>query len=157
MTAQEEAVGQTTRVPRISLPTWSPERFQAARQARGWTLGELGATADVGYSAVAAYAQGRAAPPPPVLVRLAQALGVDTTELAPLSQRPTLHELRWHAGLDIATLAERLRLTRDYVAQMARGEVRIRDLEAWADALGVTPQAAAQAWENSHALLNRRS
>jgi plasmid maintenance system antidote protein VapI len=106
---------------------------------------------------VTAYAGGVSAPPPDVLVRLAQVLEVPTTELAPLSARPILHELRWHAGLTNADLAQQVDLTRDYVSRILRGEVGITDQERWADALGVSPAEVQQAWENTHALLNRRT
>jgi transcriptional regulator with XRE-family HTH domain len=149
--------GQTTQMPRISLPTWSPVRFKAARQAQGWTLEQLAATADLSYGAVAAYAAGSVTPSPEVLVRLADALGVPTTDLAPLSDQPSLHELRWHAGLTVAELAHAVGLSRDYVSRILRGAVEITQPDRWAAALNTTQAAVTDAWNTAHARLNRRT
>jgi transcriptional regulator with XRE-family HTH domain len=138
------------------LTTWNPDGLRAARVAKGWTLGQLAATADVTYAALVAYAGGHSAPPPQVLVRLARVLDVDTTDLAPLSAAPTLHELRWHAGLGLQALADEVGLTREYVARICRGETAIRNLEVWATALHASPGQVRAAWDATHAALHQR-
>jgi transcriptional regulator with XRE-family HTH domain len=149
-------IRQTARVPRISLPTWRPDRLKAARARKGWTIAQLAATADISFSAASAYSRGLSSPPPEVLVRLAQVLEVATTDLAPLSDTPRLHELRWHAGLSVTELAARLELSPEYTSQILRGEVRMADPHRWAHALVVGTEAATAAWEASHHDLNRR-
>jgi transcriptional regulator with XRE-family HTH domain len=89
-------------------------------------------------------------------MRLADVLEVPTTDLAPLSRTPTMHELRWHAGLSVEGVAKRVGLTRDHVARILRGEIPIRDEARWADALSVPAATLQRAWEASHAELNQR-
>jgi transcriptional regulator with XRE-family HTH domain len=140
----------------VSLPTWRPDLLRAARLRKGWTIAQLAATADIGFSAASAYAEGRSAPPPPVLVRLANVLGIATTDLAPLSPQPRLTELRWHAGHTVASLAVELGITPGHAGQVLRGEMRITDPERWATALGVTSDQVDRAWEAARADLDQR-
>lgn len=154
---ERQEVRQTDRMPRMSLPTWRPDRLKAARAEKGWTIAQLAATADLSFSAVSAYSRGLNSPPPDVLVRLADVLDVATTDLAPLSDPPRLHELRWHAGLSVADLAVELGLGPEYTSQMLRGEVAISDPGKWATILQVDPQLVRTAWETTHAALNQRT
>jgi transcriptional regulator with XRE-family HTH domain len=73
-----------------------------------------------------------------------------------MSERPTLHELRWHAGLSVEQLSRRVGLTRDYVSRLLRGEIHIRDEARWADALNVPVTVLQEAWETSHGELKQR-
>jgi transcriptional regulator with XRE-family HTH domain len=152
----ERCIGQTARVPRRSLPTWRPDLLRAARLRKGWTIAQLAVTADIEFSSASAYAEGRAAPPPPVLVRMADVLGVATTDLAPLSEQPRLTELRWHAGHTVASLAAELGLTPGHTGQVLRGEMRITDPTRWAAALSITQDQLDRAWHATRADLNQR-
>jgi hypothetical protein len=80
---------------------------------------------------------------------LAQALGVATTELAPLSAEVTLHELRWHTGLTVRELADRLNLSEYRTGAMLRAEDRLSRREAWERVLGVSGDVLDEAWANS--------
>jgi transcriptional regulator with XRE-family HTH domain len=153
---RQRCIGQTAPVPRLSLPTWRPDLLRTARLRKGWTIGQLAATADIGFSAASAYAEGRAAPPPPVLVRLASVLDVATTDLAPLSAQPRLAELRWHAGHTVASLAAELGLTPGYTGHVLRGEMRVTDPIRWAAALSITIDQLDRAWHAARADLDQR-
>jgi len=127
-------------MPRAAMPFWDPERLRRIRAERGLTMIALAARADLEYGQVKRYSLGLATPPPHALVQLARALGVPTTELAPLSTDPDLSEYRWHAGLQIDELAQRVDLSAAYVGEIVRGAGRISDPQRWADALGITTE-----------------
>lgn len=149
-------VSEDAVVPRTRLATWRPDRLNDARKAKGWTIAALSAAAGLGYPTCDAYLRGRHAPDPATLVRLANELGVATTYLAPLSERPHLHELRWHAGLSVTALATQLGRSEGATSRALRGEIRITDLQSWADALGVIPAQVQAAWDTSHDALDPR-
>jgi transcriptional regulator with XRE-family HTH domain len=143
------AVRQDLSMPRTSMPSWDGARLRELRHDSGLTLAQLAARAGLALSQVKRYSHGGATPPPQALVQLAAALNVKTTDLVPLSPTPDLTEYRWHAGLQLVALAERLGLSRDYVGEIARGAVPITDPGRWAEVLGISPEQVAAAWDES--------
>ncbi|WP_078630538.1 helix-turn-helix domain-containing protein [Streptomyces roseochromogenus] len=86
---------------RTTLATWDTDKFRAACRAQGWTLHQISVRSGIPHSAVRSYSRGGSSPSPARLVQLAQALDVPTTALAPLSQAPTLNELRSRCRTDL--------------------------------------------------------
>ena len=144
-------------VPRPRLETWQPERLNAARRAKGWTVAQLATAAELNFPAVDVYLHGRSAPDPATLVHLAAVLEVTTTYLAPLRDKPRLHELRWHAGLSVRAFAKRIGRSEGQTSRALRGEVRITEPDRWADVLGVTRTTIEAAWVATRADLDPRS
>lgn len=147
-------IRHNARVTRATLSTWRPDALRAAIADRGWTLSRVAAEVDVAEGRIQRWTYG-AVPEPEVFVRLARVLGVATTDLAPLSDAPTLLERRWHAGHTIATLAAQLGRSSAYTARLARGGQPIApaSLPEWAAALNITEAQVQQAWENTRAQL----
>lgn len=128
------------------IATWEPDLLRALLRERGWKIGQLAIAMDSSLASVSNWLH-RGAPSPAALTRIAAALEVKTTDLAPLSQEPTLHEYRWHAGLTVAELAAAIGLSPNRVSVILRGEDRITHPERWAKALGVSPDLLTAAWE----------
>ncbi|NHA02096.1 helix-turn-helix transcriptional regulator [Nocardioides sp. W3-2-3] len=97
----EPEVRHPERVPRSVITTWQPESLRERLAARGWSIGQFAIAMDTTVAAVNNWLYG-GAPSPGTLRRIAATLEVDTTDLAPMSTEPTLHEYRWHAGLTAA-------------------------------------------------------
>ncbi len=136
----------------MTLATWDTRRFRRAYRAQGLTLRQVSVMTGIPYSAVRSYSAGTAHPTPARLVQLAEALKVDTTVLAPLSERATLNELRWHAGLTAAQLAERVDYSLSHTAAVLSGISPIVEPGRWTQALGIdTEDAVMRAWANARA------
>lgn len=144
-------------VTRTTLDTWDAERFKSACRQKGWTLQQVSVRSGIPYSVVRSYSWGGASPTPARLVQLARALGVPTTALAPPSAAPTLHELRWHAGLTVAQLAERLRYSVSHTSSVLHGAVPITEPGRWAKALSATQKNVKAAWSASQSRQARDS
>lgn len=142
-----ESVGHNRRVPSLSLATWSPVGFRHAREQRGWTLAQTAAAAGLHSQTVRQYAAGTISPGPAALVALANALGVPTTDLAPLQDPPRLHELRWHVGLTVADFAAEVHMSTAYTSSILRGEAPITNPTRWAEVLGVDEDLLRRSWE----------
>lgn len=134
---------------RSSVVTWQPERFRALIKARGMTMREIAIRADTTTGTLANYMRPGLRPAPPVLARLAKVLGVATTDLAPLTDEPTLHEYRWHTGMTVAELAAEVGLSPDRTGVVLRGEDRITRPDRWAQAFGVTEEQVLAAWHRT--------
>ncbi|MFJ2193082.1 hypothetical protein ACIOJE_34935 [Kitasatospora sp. NPDC087861] len=78
-------------------------------------------------------------------------LQVPTTELAPLTQDPTLHELRWHTGRTVVELAEVVGYSVSHTSNVLSGTVPMTAPARWAKALGVSAKAAGRAWTAARA------
>ncbi|MFF1792825.1 hypothetical protein ACFVXQ_01040 [Kitasatospora sp. NPDC058263] len=96
-------------------------------------------------------AAGGASPTAGRLVTLATALRVPTTELAPLTKEPTLHELRWHTGLTVIELAGRVGYSVSHTSNVLAGAVPMTDPPRWAAVLGVSAKRAARSWDAARA------
>lgn len=146
--ATKASIRHSSRVPRATITTWDPDRLRAVLRDRGWTISQLSIALDSSRPVVSNYFYG-GAPSPKVLVQLAEVLGVDTTELAPMSATPTLHELRWHAGMTIAEMAAKIGLSVGRVSMQMRAEDKITHTERWCEALSVSPETLSAAWVNT--------
>jgi transcriptional regulator with XRE-family HTH domain len=140
------AVRQDSGVTRQRAHTFDPERLEAARRAAGYSQAQLALRTGISVSTVSAYVFGRATPPGPTFVRLAEALGVPTTDLAPLSDDPPLRELIWHAGLLVEDLAPILERSALHTGAILRGDYPIPDEPTLAKALGVPVDQVTAAW-----------
>ncbi|MFI9041638.1 helix-turn-helix domain-containing protein [Streptomyces sp. NPDC053726] len=134
-------------VTRTTLDTWDVGRFKEACHERGLTLQQVSVRSGIPYSAVRSYSWGGANPTPARLAQLAQALGVSTIQLAPLSTEPTLNELRWHAGLTVAELARRIGYSVSHTSSVLHGVVPMTDPPRWAKALHQSRAAVEKAWD----------
>ncbi|WP_443034125.1 helix-turn-helix domain-containing protein [Streptomyces sp. CA2R106] len=146
VTAGQGAIRHHGPVTRTTLDTWDATRFKEACRQRGWTLQQISVRSGIPYSAVRSYSWGGASPTPARLVQLARALAVPTIHLAPLSTRPTLHELRWHAGLTVSELAAAVGYSLSHTSSVLHGAVPITDPARWAQALGQPPGTVKRAW-----------
>ncbi len=133
------------------LTTWNVARFRTAYQRRGWTLQQVAVHSEIPYSAVRSYSAGGSTPTAGRLVKLARVLDVPTTELAPLTAAPTLHELRWHTGLTVVELAEAVGYSVSHTSNVLAGVVPITDPPRWTKALAVSAKRVAAAWEAARA------
>lgn len=146
VTAGQSTVRHHVPVTRTTLDTWDAVEFKEACRERGWTLQQVSVRSGIPYSAVRSYSWGGASPTPARLVQLARALGVPSTRLAPLSESPALNELRWHAGLTVAELAERVGYSLSHTSSVLHGAVPITDPARWARALRRPRSAVEKAW-----------
>jgi transcriptional regulator with XRE-family HTH domain len=136
-------------VIRPPIRTWQPHALRAAIRARGWTTARAAAEFGVTHRRVQRWTATRPSVPDPAsFVRLAHVLGIPTTELAPLSDDPTLMERRWHAGLTVDALAHHLGRSPGYTGLLLQGAQPIphASLPRWAAALHITPTQVQQAW-----------
>jgi transcriptional regulator with XRE-family HTH domain len=141
------SVRQDSGVTKQRADTFVAARLEQARRAAGYSQAQLAIRADISLSTISSYVLGRSTPPAPVIVRLAEALGVATTDLAPLSQDPPLRELIWHAGLLVEDVAPILNRSLLHTGAILRGDFPVPDPEALAEALGVTPDQITAAWQ----------
>ncbi|MGJ9414425.1 helix-turn-helix domain-containing protein [Aeromicrobium sp. CF4.19] len=112
-------------MPRPSVLTFAPERLRELCVEKGWTTERLAVTADLTPASVRAYMDGRVRPSPASLVALATALDVSTAQIAPYSEAPTLHELRWHVGMTVDQLAKDVQAPRAGLYGILRGADRL--------------------------------
>lgn len=148
---QANAAMRHDRGVRISVETWDRDAFDDARKARGLTLAQVAARIDASTPTVAAYSSGASAPSPQVLGKIAEVLGVASTDLAPLRPSPRLHELRWHTGMTVSKLAARIGVSAGSAGAVLRGERPPTDTGAWARVLGVDEDTVIEAWQATRA------
>lgn len=137
---------------RVRVTTFQRDRLRALLDQRGWTIGQLAAALGGTRATLHNYLYERGLPSPAALVHLAEVFDVPTTELAPLSEHPTLSELRWHTGLQVGEFAERVGLSSTVIGAQLRAEARITRPEAWCELLGVTTEQLDEAWETTRRL-----
>ncbi len=127
---------------------WSPRRFARLRRRAGLSQADLARALGVSPISVSCWERGDHAPLSSRLPLIAAALGVTPTELAPLSARPTLRELRERVGLTQAALAELLHCSTGSISMIER-EARWwpTTAETWAAALHVSLDEWEAAWE----------
>jgi transcriptional regulator with XRE-family HTH domain len=65
-------------MPRIQI---DPEKLRRARHRRGYSLREFGRISNTDYNQLWSYENGRRNPQPRVIRRLAEALGVEVSDL----------------------------------------------------------------------------
>lgn len=141
----DEVLGHPERVPRSTIATWDPQLLRAILRERGWTITQLAIALDASRASVSNWFYG-GTPSPAALAKVAQVLQVATTDLAPLSDDPTLHEYRWHAGLTAAELAAEIGLSGARVSAQLRGEDGLTHREKWCAALDVDLNRLQAAW-----------
>jgi transcriptional regulator with XRE-family HTH domain len=142
----EVSVRQDSGVTKQRAHTFDVERLEQARRAAGYSQAQLAIRAGIGLSTISSYVQGNSTPPAPTFVRLAQILGVATTDLAPMSEDPPLRELLWHAGLLVEDVAPILNRSPLHTGAILRGDFPVPDVPALAQTLGVTPEKIEAAW-----------
>ncbi|MFI1769050.1 helix-turn-helix domain-containing protein [Streptomyces sp. NPDC020800] len=139
-------------VTRQTLATWEPARFKEACRRCGLTLQQVAILMNIPYSAVRSYTATRGASPTPGrFVALARVVNAPTTDLAPLREACTLHELRWHAGLTVAELAQRVGYSISHTALVLSGVAMITEPKRWADALTTSQRQVRIAWRAARA------
>ncbi|MFD8146136.1 helix-turn-helix domain-containing protein [Streptomyces sp. NPDC059708] len=151
MTQAAEIIRHHVPVTRSALSTFDRHRFGHLCKNRGMTMRQVSIASGIPYSAIRSYRAGSANPTPARLAALARVLDVPTTDLAPLSATPTLHELRWHAGLTVAELAERAGYSESHTASVLVGVSPITDPGRWCGPLDVTGPRLHEAWEAARA------
>jgi transcriptional regulator with XRE-family HTH domain len=106
----------------------------------------LDSTTKVSATTLFSYETGRARPRPPKLKALADALGCDTTYLAPLPKHPSLRDHREHAGLFLRDIAAAVGVADSTVMRMEDGTHWPDEPDRWAAAYGLTLKGFAEAW-----------
>lgn len=150
------ATGHTDAMARPRMSTWDAARLKALLAERGWSQADLAAMVGVPLNAVRGWIH-KSAPSPQTFPRIAAALGVATTDLAPLSDAPTLAELRWHAGYTAANFASAVGLSPSLVGDQLRGDTPISRPDRWCELLGVDLDLLWAAWDNSREQRRRRA
>jgi transcriptional regulator with XRE-family HTH domain len=128
----------------------SVNRVKDLRIARGFTAAELAEKSGVGYRTVRRVERSLVRPHPRTLQRLAEALGVEPSELARLmsevAQDPKrkgsfLRDLRIASGMSQPELARRAGINQAFLSQLERGkhEAGPSTVRKLAEALGVHP------------------
>ncbi len=142
---------QTRRMAKSSVSTWEASRLRAIRDERGWSTERMAVATGTGIAAMRGYLESRVVPSPQALSRLAAALEVETTDLAPLTDSPTMHERRWHQGLTARDLAVATETSLTMTGRYLRGaaEIPLEKRDAWQAALGVDADALQRLWEQS--------
>ncbi|MFJ3883437.1 helix-turn-helix domain-containing protein [Streptomyces sp. NPDC090077] len=151
MTQEAVIIRHHVPVTRSALTTFDRARFKQCCGARSVTMRQVSIASGIPYSAIRSYSTGAANPTPARLAALARVLEVPTTDLAPLSKAPTLHELRWHSGLTVAELAARVGYSESHTASVLAGVSPITDPGRWCPVLEVTAPALRRAWESTRA------
>jgi transcriptional regulator with XRE-family HTH domain len=127
---------------------WSPRRFARLRRRAGLSQADLARAVGVSATTISSWERGRNAPVSSRLLVIAAALGVEVTEVAPLSARPDLRELRERAGLTQAALAELLHCSSGSISLIERtARWWPTTAETWAAALHVSLDQWGAAWE----------
>lgn len=137
-------------------PAFSGARLRAMRTERGWSRGRLAARIDASLPTIAGYERGQHTPPPPVLRRLADALGVDPRELLSMPiEEWTLGEHRSVTGLHQRDVAGTLSVAQDRLSRIELGYERPDDplLQQLAELYASTTEQLTAAWERTRARL----
>lgn len=109
---------------------------------------ELAVAVDSNPNSISRVERGEQCPAPKLLLRLAEALCVDPTYLAPLPPHPTLRHIRERAGLTGTEVARRLGVAPGTVSATERGINHPRDAPAWAAAYGLDLTGFRAAWSH---------
>ncbi|MGW2724875.1 helix-turn-helix domain-containing protein [Streptomyces sp. NPDC001492] len=132
------------------------DRLRRARLRRALSLAELAVAAESNPNSISRLERGEQKPPPLLLGRLAETLGVKTEYLAPLPAKPTLRHIRERAGLTGSEIAHALDVTPGTVSSTERGVTHPRDAPAWARAYGLGLTEFLAAWEHGRTATARR-
>ena len=120
---QRRRAGMTRRV----LRGFDRSALIAVRTRRNLNPGELARLADVSTAAVYNWERGTASPSVDTLARVAQALGVPVAELVPIPEdEQYLGDLRVMAGLTQPQLAQLAGISTSTLAQLERGQARLK-------------------------------
>jgi len=105
----------------------SPTALRSAMARRGVTVDDVAVHLGTSTTTVYGWLSARRVPEPPVLVRLARALGLRPADLTLVSQdEERLHDLRIHAGLLQSEAATKAGLRQPQLSKMERGTVAPR-------------------------------
>jgi len=151
MTPDPREIRHHVPVTRMTLTTWDAELFKRAYRAKGLTLQQVAIKSGIPYSAIRSYSAGRASPTPERLLKLASTLQLRTTELAPLREPATLHELRWHTGLTVGELAARAGYSLSHTRLVLSGVSPIIEAARWSAALETDEEQVFRAWNAARA------
>lgn len=135
---------------RSAVRGFSGALVRRLRERYDWTINDLAGKAGVSPQALSTWEGGRNLPSPPLLKRLADALGVPVVELAPVPLAKTLlSDLRIQSRLTQTHVAESLGVARSFVADLEAGrKVYGQDrAAALADLYGVDQELIRIAWE----------
>jgi len=134
-------------------------RLRLLRRRNGLTQSALAAAAAISRPSVTAYETGTAVPSPRVAAALAAALGVSIDHLTLTdADRAGLADLRYHAGLTQAQIAEHLGVSRNTFPGIERGErpptpAQIAQL---AELYSTTSAEILAAWQRTRATMATR-
>lgn len=137
-------------------PAFSGMLLREARVRRGWSQGRLAAHLDAALRSIAGYERGVHAPPPPMLVRMASALGIAPGELLTVPRTEwTLAEYRAVTGFHQQDAAVELGITQDRLSRLESAYERGSDelFERMAALYPAEPEELRDAWERSRSRL----
>ncbi|MGK2382250.1 helix-turn-helix transcriptional regulator [Gordonia tangerina] len=138
-------------MPRAGVHGFSATALRRTMNRHGVAPDELAEMVGISRQAVSSWLTSATVPSPTSLARVAEALGVDVSDLAPtLENTPTLVDLRVRAGLTQTAAAGRLNVGRTALGEVERGQRR--DMPAGlADAMcgvyGVSRDEIDSAWD----------
>lgn len=131
---------------------WQPARLRSARTEAGLTQSALAARLDLATWTIWAWEQpvdrpSARAPTVRHLAALAEVLGVDPVELAPLPAGATLRDLRQRAGLTTTQMGAEVGVSDTAVTAVEHGRWWPSSAARWSELLGVDMETFRAAWE----------
>lgn len=127
----------------------SPTALRSAMSRRGVSVDDLAVHLETSTTTVYGWLSARRVPEPPLLVRLAHALGLRPADLTLISEaEERLHDLRIHAGLLQAAAAANAGLRQPQLSKMEQGTAIPKEelCDGLARTYGVSPDRVFDAW-----------
>lgn len=138
---------------RRALYGFDPTRLIEVRRERGLSRSDLGRIADVPYNTLRRWETANAAPAPELLKRVADALGVELSELAVIpTAAATLASRRNEKGLTQLEVAAALGMSKSTYSRLERGERKATkdDIRRLAEALEESDAAVRELWTRAN-------
>ncbi|RGP48272.1 XRE family transcriptional regulator [Rhodococcus erythropolis] len=137
-------------VSRSAVRGFSAARLRRYRQARKATIEDLADAAGVSPQAISAWENGRAAPTPELLARVASKLRITVADIVPIpDDELSLSDRRAHAGLTQSRAAESLGISATLLGRIEKGkkEYDLSRAQQLADLYGVDVDMIERSWQ----------
>ncbi len=139
-------------VGRAGIRGFSPAALRRYRSLKRYSLSEVSTLSGINATTISTWETGRARPSPRPLKAVADALGVQVADLAPVKEDDVrLADLRFQAGLNQEDLADAAGLPDGVLGAIELGhrEPNETQLRSIAEALNVDVDLVAAAWTRS--------
>jgi transcriptional regulator with XRE-family HTH domain len=136
-------------VGRAGIRGFSPAALRRHRSLKHYSLSEVSTLSGVSATTINAWETGRSRPSPRTLGAVADALGVQVADLAPIKEADVhMPDLRFQAGLNQQDLADAAGLTIGILSTIELGHRQPDDKQvtALAAALGLDPAFLVAVW-----------